>query len=225
MPRKKIVCIGKCFICGTKHYQHLPGWVINGSNKLLCYELDYERNKLRTDCFRQALGFVGERDGEQEAHGNESTSQETDVRRREMELAGEGFRAGYTGPNTSKSASKNNKDLGGFTKMTKYDTETANLRHQDITSEEFLRLFQQKPINKKADLSKQSLDMLRSATKNLNANYKLARDKGIKNGYLNSQVDKKLSKASKNLSRDGWTKLAVKVSQMTDEELQAWIKL
>mgnify|MGYP004301001245 FL=1 len=109
--------------------------------------------------------------------------------------------------------------------MTKYDTETANLRHQDITSKEFLRQFQQKPINKKADLSKQSLDMLRSATKNLNANYKLARDKGIKNGYLNSQVDKKLSKASKNLSRDGWTKLAIKVSQMTDEELKAWIKL
>ena len=160
-----------------------------------------------------------------EAQENKSTSQEMDVRRREMEFVGEGFRAGSTGPNTSKSAKQNNKGLEGFTTMTKYDTETANLRHQDITSAEFLRQFQPKPINKKADLSKQSLDMLRSATKNLNANYKIARDKGIKNGYLNSQVDKKLSKASKNLSRDGWTKLALKVSQMTDEELQAWIKL
>ena len=54
MPRKKIICVGKCFICKTKHYAHLGGWVINGSDKLLCYELDYETGQLRKDCFTQA---------------------------------------------------------------------------------------------------------------------------------------------------------------------------
>jgi len=54
MPRKKIISVGKCRICGRKHYAHLGGWVVNGANKLLCYELDYEKGDLRTDCFERA---------------------------------------------------------------------------------------------------------------------------------------------------------------------------
>ena len=53
MPRKKIICVGKCFICQTKHYAHLGGWVFNGSGKLLCYEIDHE-GQLRRDCFKKA---------------------------------------------------------------------------------------------------------------------------------------------------------------------------
>jgi len=59
MPRKKIVCIGKCHICGSKHYQHLGGWVINGAGKLLCYEMDYETKDLRKDCFEKARNDGG----------------------------------------------------------------------------------------------------------------------------------------------------------------------
>ena len=50
-----------------------------------------------------------------------------------------------------------------------------------------------------------------------------AKDKGKKIGYINQQVDKKLLIASKNMSRDAWTKLAIQVSKMDDDQKKAWI--
>ena len=59
MPRKKIHCVGKCRVCEKKHYAHLGGWVVNGANKLVCYEINYETGELRTDCFDRAKDVGG----------------------------------------------------------------------------------------------------------------------------------------------------------------------
>ena len=220
MPRKKIVCVGKCFICKTKHYAHLGGWVINGSGKLLCYEIDHE-GQLRTDCFKRAM----ERNSEQEAQGNKSTSQEMDVGRREMESVGEGFRPQHASSNPTESTNKNNSTLETFTTMTKYDTETANIRQKDFSSSSLLRHFQkQKTIKTKKPRDAQAnISLLKDVVKHTNINYVKAKEKGKKIGYINQQVDKKLLIASKNMSRDAWTKLAIQVSKMDDEQKKAWI--
>ena len=49
----------------------MGGWVITGSNKLLCYELDYD-GQLRTQCFAKNLD-----------------------RGTEVDVAGEGLRPGH----------------------------------------------------------------------------------------------------------------------------------
>ena len=203
MPRKKIICVGKCFICQTKHYAHLGGWVINGSGRLLCYELDLETGQLRKDCFKQAI----------------------DVGRREMEFVGEGFRPQHANSNPTESANKNNSTLETFTTMTKYDTETANIRQKDFSSSSLLRQFKkQKPIKTKKPRDAQAnISLLKDVVKHTNINYVKAKDKGKKIGYINQQVDKKLLIASKNMSRDAWTKLAIQVSKMDDDQKKAWI--
>ena len=68
------------------------------------------------------------------------------------------------------------------------------------------------------------ISMLKDVTKHFSPRYVFAKDKGIKEGYVQSQANKKLSKASRNMSRDAWSKLAHAVSGMTDEELRLWIK-
>jgi len=113
--------------------------------------------------------------------------------------------------------------------MTKYDTETASLRPKDYSSKNLLRLLKQKPLNKKDQSSMSSSSMtnirlLKEAVKGTNPYYQVAKHKGIKNGYVESQVHKKLTLASKNMSRDAWTKLAIAVSRMTYDEMKAWIK-
>ena len=106
----------------------------------------------------------------------------------------------------------------------KCDTEQANYKQDTSTTEGLLKALNQKPSYKKADNSKLIISMLKDATKHCNPNYIKAKDRGLKEGYVQSQANKKLSIASKNISRDGWAKLANKVSNMTDEELKAWIK-
>lgn len=113
--------------------------------------------------------------------------------------------------------------------MTKCDTETANKKPDANTTDGLLQLLTQKPLQKKdtsqqSDNSKLMISMLKDVTKHFSPRYVFAKDKGIKEGYVQSQANKKLSKASKNMSRDAWSKLAHAVSHMTDEELRAWIK-
>ena len=78
MPRKKIICVGKCFICQAKHYTHLGGWVFNGSGKLLCYELDHE-GQLRRDCFQKAQ-TIGSSEMDVAFQGSGSRSGEDDTK-------------------------------------------------------------------------------------------------------------------------------------------------
>ena len=113
--------------------------------------------------------------------------------------------------------------------MTKCDTEPANKKPDANTTDGLLELLTQKPLQKKdtsqrSHNSKLMISMLKDVTKHFSPHYVFAKDKGIKEGYVQSQANKKLSKASRNMSRDGWAKLAHKVSNMTDEELRAWIK-
>jgi len=51
--KKKVVSVGKCFVCNRIHYSHLGGWVFNGKNQLHCYELNFQTGELRTDCFEK----------------------------------------------------------------------------------------------------------------------------------------------------------------------------
>lgn len=109
----------------------------------------------------------------------------------------------------------------------KCDTEQANYKQDTSTTEGLLRLLSksnQKHSYKKTDNSKLIISMLKDATKHCSPNYIIAKEKGLKEGYVQSQANKKLSIATKNMSRDAWSKLAHRVSNMTDEELKAWIK-
>jgi len=106
----------------------------------------------------------------------------------------------------------------------KCDTEQANYKQDTSTTEGLLKALNQKHSYKKADNSKLIISMLKDATKHCSPNYIVAKDRGLKEGYVQSQANKKLSIASKNMSRDAWAKLAHKVSNMTDRELKAWIK-
>ncbi len=106
----------------------------------------------------------------------------------------------------------------------KCDTEQANYKQDTSTTEGLLKALNQKHSYKKADNSKLIISMLKDATKHCVPSYVVAKDKGKKEGYVQSQANKKLNKATKNMSRDAWAKLASKVSNMTDEELKVWIK-
>jgi hypothetical protein len=118
--------------------------------------------------------------------------------------------------------------------MTNCDNETAYISKGNESAQDLLNHL--KRINlKKATDCKQPVSqanirqpdlnkVLQDTVKHMNAYYVAAKDKSKNNGYVENMAHKKLTRANRNMSRDAWKDLAIKVSSMSYQQKQEWIK-